>query len=75
VRDSSLWPAEDTTEYRRAVIEIPQLQQTFTGTGDLMAALLLAWTHELPHDYVTAVENALASVQVSIVCTEVDPQI
>ena len=45
-------------------MEIPLLQQGFTGTGDLTAALLLAWTEELPHDYVAAVEKTLASVQV-----------
>lgn len=50
----------------RAVIEIPRLDRHFTGTGDLIAALLLAWMQRLPADYITAVENALASVQVRL---------
>lgn len=65
--ESSLWreDAEAAAGTRRqAVVEIPLLKQGFTGTGDLTAALLLAWTEELPHDYVAAVEKTLASVQV-----------
>jgi pyridoxal/pyridoxine/pyridoxamine kinase len=39
------------------------VQAYFTGTGDLMAALLLARLHERPHDLATAVELATAGLQ------------
>lgn len=31
---------------QRRIIEVPRLDARFTGTGDLAAALLLAWTNE-----------------------------
>ena len=50
-----------TTERFR--IHVPLLDAQFTGTGDLMAALMLAWSHRHPDDLRTATELALASVQ------------
>ena len=44
-------------------IVVPLLAAQFTGTGDLMAALLLAWTHRHPDRLQDATENAIASVQ------------
>jgi pyridoxal/pyridoxine/pyridoxamine kinase len=43
---------------------IPRLKFHFTGTGDLTAALLLAWSSKLTGCFVTACERAIASVQV-----------
>lgn len=56
--------ADGASDRARFSIKIPLLKAHFTGTGDLMAALLLAWADKLPTDYVGAVEKAVASVQV-----------
>lgn len=37
-----------TTE--RVRIEVPKVDAVFVGTGDLFAAMLLAWTHHYPND-------------------------
>lgn len=50
-------------QFARFMIDMPKLPQYFTGTGDLLAALLLAWTERLEDDMVGAVERAVASVQ------------
>jgi len=44
-------------------MEIPQLDEMFTGTGDLTAALLLAWTARAPGQLQAATERVVASVQ------------
>jgi pyridoxine kinase len=44
-------------------IRLPRLQGAFTGTGDLMAALLLAHTDQEPDRIGNAVEQAVASLQ------------
>lgn len=45
------------------VIEIPRLQEYFTGTGDLFSALLLAWTDRFQDDLISALELAVAGLQ------------
>ncbi|KAJ1623448.1 Ribokinase-like protein [Pavlovales sp. CCMP2436] len=51
-------------EPTRFKIEIPLLPGSYTGTGDLTAALLLAWMHKLGDaNLVEAVEKTIASVQ------------
>ncbi len=45
------------------VLASPAPQAYFTGTGDLIAALLLARLHEHPDDLATAVELATAGLQ------------
>ncbi len=47
-------------EYR---ISIPQLPQRFTGTGDLLAALLLGWISKPELPLHTALRRAVAGVQ------------
>jgi len=44
-------------------VRIPKLHAYFTGTGDLLTALLLAWCARHPRDLATAVEKAVASLQ------------
>lgn len=63
--EESRWPAgaRATSSHARFSIEIPRLPIHFTGTGDLTAALLLAWSHRLPHRFASVVEHAIASVQ------------
>uniref|UniRef100_A0A8C6UPZ9 Pyridoxal kinase n=1 Tax=Neogobius melanostomus TaxID=47308 RepID=A0A8C6UPZ9_9GOBI len=47
-----------TTE--RVRIEVPKVDAVFVGTGDLFAAMLLAWTHHYPNDLKTACEKTFS---------------
>jgi len=47
----------------RFKIEIEELPQAFTGTGDLFSALLLAWTYQHPSDLPLACEKVIATMQ------------
>lgn len=47
---------------RRFAIDVDYIDAHFTGTGDLMTALLLAWFDKIPQDPVQAVARATASV-------------
>ena len=49
----------------RFTIRFPRLKETFYGTGDLTAAMLLACLHKSGNDLRQACEMALAIVQVS----------
>lgn len=44
-------------------IVLPKLHSYFTGTGDLMTALLLGWSHKYPDDLDKAAELAVSSLQ------------
>lgn len=56
--------ADGTAVPTRFRIDIPKIPSSFTGTGDLTAALLLAWTHRLGEEGLQqALENTVASVQ------------
>lgn len=44
-------------------MEIPKLEATFTGTGDLFASVLLAWLHRHPNDLALACEATVSTVQ------------
>lgn len=52
---------DDTFDFYR--VTFPRLPQQFTGTGDLAAALLLAWTHKLPGDLAGALERVAGSLK------------
>lgn len=41
-------------------MDIPKVDAAFVGTGDLFAALLLAWTHHHPNDLKTACEKTVS---------------
>ncbi|EKX44116.1 hypothetical protein GUITHDRAFT_87533 [Guillardia theta CCMP2712] len=47
---------------QRLKITIPKLEATFTGTGDMLAALILSW-FQLTDDLKTVIENATATLQ------------
>ncbi|KAK9817057.1 hypothetical protein WJX72_008930 [[Myrmecia] bisecta] len=47
----------------RLKVKVPRKQAYFTGTGDLLSALLLAWTARHPDNLRLAVEKALAGLQ------------
>lgn len=64
-REEDRWPAGSraVSRHARFSLGIPRLPIHFTGTGDLTAALLLAWSHRLPGRFASVVEHAIASVQ------------
>ncbi|KAK9512614.1 hypothetical protein O3M35_001000 [Rhynocoris fuscipes] len=47
----------------RACIKIPKLDANFTGTGDLFAALFLAWSYKTNNDIKITLDNTIASLQ------------
>ncbi|KAG2483428.1 hypothetical protein HYH03_017683 [Edaphochlamys debaryana] len=47
----------------RLVMRIERIRAYFTGTGDLFAALLLAWMQHHPGDLATAVDKAVGGLQ------------
>lgn len=51
------------SEPRAWRIDIPRLPHQFTGTGDLFAALLLAWMHRCRGDLAAAMERSLDTLQ------------
>lgn len=44
-------------------ITIPKLDTTFTGTGDLFAALFLAWWHKTNNNLKLSLENTISTLQ------------
>lgn len=44
-------------------VDIPTIQAECTGTGDLFAALLLAWMHRHPTDFKLAIEKVISTMQ------------
>lgn len=52
--------ADGTTSNQKICMDIPKVDAVFVGTGDLFAAMLLAWTHHHPRDLKTACEKTLS---------------
>lgn len=48
---------------KRVILKIPKLDANFLGTGDLFAALFLAWMHKTNEDIETSLENTVATLQ------------
>jgi pyridoxine kinase len=44
-------------------MNIPRLDAQFTGSGDLFAALLLAWLHKHPDNFKLACEKVVSTMQ------------
>lgn len=44
-------------------IEIPKMDATYTGTGDLFAALFLAWSFKTKNDLKLTLEKTTATLQ------------
>ncbi|CDF36269.1 unnamed protein product [Chondrus crispus] len=68
---SSWGNGEDSTRF---ALTAEFIDGSFTGTGDLLAALLLAWTSRLPGDLVAACRNAMASVTAVLKRTVATPR-
>jgi pyridoxine kinase len=49
--------------YEQYEIRVPHIDSYYTGTGDLFAALLLAWLNKLPDDFKRVLENVLSTIQ------------
>ncbi|XP_041979225.1 pyridoxal kinase [Aricia agestis] len=47
-------------------IEIPKLDSNFTGTGDLFAALFLAWSHKTNNNLKLTLEKTIATLQIIV---------
>lgn len=47
----------------KVTVNIPKLNSNFTGTGDLFAALLLAWMHKTDNDLIMSLENTIGTLQ------------
>ncbi|KAM9317500.1 pyridoxal kinase [Gastrophryne carolinensis] len=46
----------------RISLELPRVDAVFVGTGDLFAAMLLAWTHHHPNNFKLACEKTLSAM-------------
>ncbi|XP_071988463.1 pyridoxal kinase-like, partial [Engystomops pustulosus] len=47
----------------RISLELPKVDAVFVGTGDLFAAMLLAWTHHHPNNFKLAFEKTVSAMQ------------
>uniref|UniRef100_A0A3P9LYS2 Pyridoxal kinase n=1 Tax=Oryzias latipes TaxID=8090 RepID=A0A3P9LYS2_ORYLA len=52
--------ADGTRVSQKIWMDIPKVDAVFVGTGDLFAAMLLAWTHHHPTDLKTACEKTVS---------------
>jgi len=50
-------------KYMQIRLEMPLIGKSFVGSGDLFAALLLAWTHRHPDDLKLALEKVISTMQ------------
>ncbi|CAL1582792.1 unnamed protein product [Knipowitschia caucasica] len=48
---------DGTNTVQKICLDIPKVDAVFVGTGDLFAAMLLAWTHHHPNDLKSACEK------------------
>uniref|UniRef100_A0AAX7U9Q2 pyridoxal kinase n=1 Tax=Astatotilapia calliptera TaxID=8154 RepID=A0AAX7U9Q2_ASTCA len=51
---------DGTNTDQKICMDIPKVDAVFVGTGDLFAALMLAWTHQHPKDLKTACEKTVS---------------
>ena len=52
-------------------VRFPWIDSYYTGTGDLFAALLLAWLYRFPDDFKRALEHVISTVQ-DVLCITLD---
>ncbi|XP_052530223.1 pyridoxal kinase isoform X2 [Tympanuchus pallidicinctus] len=55
--------ADGTKITQRIRVESPKVDAVFVGTGDLFAAMLLAWTHKHPNNLKVACEKTVSAMQ------------
>ncbi|KAE8621000.1 hypothetical protein XENTR_v10004646 [Xenopus tropicalis] len=54
--------AQGRIHTQRISLELPRVEAVFVGTGDLFAAMLLAWTHHHPNDFKLACEKTVSAM-------------
>uniref|UniRef100_A0A668UP84 Pyridoxal kinase n=1 Tax=Oreochromis aureus TaxID=47969 RepID=A0A668UP84_OREAU len=52
--------SDGTNTDQKICMDIPKVDAVFVGTGDLFAAMMLAWTHHHPKDLKTACEKTVS---------------
>lgn len=52
--------SDGTVSSQKICMDIPKVDAVFVGTGDLFAAMLLAWTHHHPKDLKAACEKTVS---------------
>uniref|UniRef100_A0A3Q0RW49 Pyridoxal kinase n=1 Tax=Amphilophus citrinellus TaxID=61819 RepID=A0A3Q0RW49_AMPCI len=52
--------SDGTNTDQKICMDIPKIDAVFVGTGDLFAAMMLAWTHHHPKDLKTACEKTVS---------------
>ncbi|OXB79558.1 UNVERIFIED_CONTAM: hypothetical protein H355_000374 [Colinus virginianus] len=55
--------SDGTKITQRIRVESPKVDAVFVGTGDLFAAMLLAWTHKHPNNLKVACEKTVSAMQ------------
>lgn len=50
-------------EFEQYEVRFPWIDSYYTGTGDLFAALLLAWLHRYPDDFKRVLESVISTIQ------------
>ncbi|EEY66769.1 pyridoxal kinase, putative [Phytophthora infestans T30-4] len=55
--------AGDLRRCEQYEVRFPWIDSYYTGTGDLFAALLLAWLYRFPNDFKRALENVISTIQ------------
>lgn len=53
----------------RSIVDIPKLNVRFTGTGDLFAALFLAWMAKSNNDITYALETTVSTLHTILIRT------
>ncbi|KAG1671810.1 hypothetical protein FOA52_000187 [Chlamydomonas sp. UWO 241] len=66
---STTRPQAKGTNMQQLVLEVPKIHAYFTGTGDLLASLLLGRTHQHPDNLAAAIDEAIASLQAVLSAT------
>ena len=56
-------PGANGHKYQQIRLEMPLIGTAFVGSGDLFAALLLAWTHRHPDNLKLALEKVISTMQ------------
>lgn len=54
---------EGVQTYEQYEVRFPWIDSYYTGTGDLFAALLLAWLHRFPNDFKRVLESVISTIQ------------
>lgn len=54
---------DNVQTYEQYEVRFPWIDSYYTGTGDLFAALLLAWLHRFPKNFKHVLESVISTIQ------------